>query len=190
MKIIISGTPGVGKHTVSIELSKMWNGFSILDINKVILSKNLFISSESKNEIDLKKTFDLLKSLLFTKEYHNSIIVGHLAPYVIDPSLIDFVVILRRNPFELKKVYQERSYSKKKIHDNLVSEILGIISHDFLEKFDRKDISELEINGNVLPSFYAEKITDMYNNKALREFGMIDWLPLIQNNPQTFKFMF
>ncbi|MGN6709985.1 MAG: hypothetical protein ACTHKF_11655, partial [Candidatus Nitrosocosmicus sp.] len=70
------------------------------------------------------------------------------------------------------------------------SEILGIISYDFLEKFDRKDISELEINGNVLPSFYAEKITDMYNNKALREFGMIDWLPLIQNNPQTFKFMF
>jgi len=132
LKIIVSGTPGVGKHTISLELSKLLNGFPILDINKVILTENLFIySSEFETEIDVTKVYNLLKLLLSTKEYVNAIIVGHLAPYVLDPLLIDFVVILRRNPFELKRIYEKRAYSEKKISDNLISEILGIISYDF-----------------------------------------------------------
>jgi adenylate kinase len=190
LKIIVSGTPGVGKHTISLELSKLLNGFPILDINKVILTENLFIySSEFETEIDVTKIYNSLKLLLSTKEYVNAIIVGHLAPYVLDPLLIDFVVILRRNPFELKRIYEKRAYSEKKISDNLISEILGIISYDFLKKFNKKNIIELEIIENVLPSVYAQKIIDMYNNKNLREFGMIDWLSVAQTNPQMFKFL-
>ena len=190
LKIIVSGTPGVGKHTISLELSKLLNGFPILDINKVILTENLFInSSEFEAEIDVTKVYNSLKLLLSTKEYVNAIIVGHLAPYVLDPLLIDFVVILRRNPFELKRIYEKRAYSEKKISDNLISEILGIISYDFLKKFNKKNIIELEIIENVLPSVYAQKIIDMYNNKNLREFGMIDWLSVAQTNPQMFKFL-
>ncbi len=190
LKIIVSGTPGVGKHTISLELSKLLNGFPILDINKVVLTENLFIySSEFETEIDVTKVYNSLKLLLSTKEYVNAIIVGHLAPYVLDPLLIDFVVILRRNPFELKRIYEKRAYSEKKISDNLISEILGIISYDFLKKFNKKNIIELEIIENVLPSVYAQKIIDMYNNKNLREFGMIDWLSIAQTNPQMFKFL-
>jgi adenylate kinase len=190
LKIIVSGTPGVGKHTISLELSKLLNGFPILDINKVILTENLFIySSEFETEIDVTKIYNSLKLLLSTKEYVNAIIVGHLAPYVLDPLLIDFVVILRRNPFELKRIYEKRAYSEKKISDNLISEILGIISYDFLKNFNKKNIIELEIIENVLPSVYAQKIIDMYNNKNLREFGMIDWLSVAQTNPQMFKFL-
>jgi len=190
LKIIVSGTPGVGKHTISLELSKLLNGFPILDINKVILTGNLFIySSEFETEIDVTKVYNSLKLLLSTKEYVNAIIVGHLAPYVLDPLLIDFVAILRRNPFELKRIYEKRAYSEKKISDNLISEILGIISYDFLKKFNKKNIIELEIIENVLPSVYAQKIIDMYNNKNLREFGMIDWLSVAQTNPQMFKFL-
>ena len=190
LKIIVSGTPGVGKHTISLELSKLLNGFPILDINKVILSENLFISSsEFESEIDFTKVYNSLKLLLSTKEYVNAIIVGHLAPYVLDPLLIDFVVVLRRNPFELKRVYEKRAYSEKKISDNLISEVLGIISYDFLKNFNKKNIIELEIIENILPSVYAQKIIDMYNNKNLREFGMIDWLSVAQTNPQMFKFL-
>ena len=71
----------------------------------------------------------------------------------------------------------------------MISEILGIISYDFLKKFNKKNIIELEIIENVLPSVYAQKIIDMYNNKNLREFGMIDWLSVAQTNPQMFKFL-
>jgi adenylate kinase len=198
LKVIVSGTPGVGKHTISIELSRMLNGIPILDINKVILSENLLIPSSSSsssssssygNEVNIEKTFNSLKLILTTKEYDDAVIVGHLAPYVVDPVLVDFIIVLRRSPYELKKIYEIRSYSKKKIYDNVVSEILGIISYDFLKKFNKKDISEIEINENILPCVSAQKIIDMYANKNLREFGIIDWLPLIQSDPQMVKFL-
>ena len=188
LKIIVSGTPGVGKHTISIELSRLLNGIPILDINKVILSENLLTPSYG-NEVDIEKTFNSLKLMLSTEEYDDAIIVGHLAPYVVDPLLVDFIIILRRSPYELKKIYEIRSYPKKKIYDNIVSEILGIISYDFLKKFNNKDISELEINENVLPCVSAQKIIDMCANKNLREFGTIDWLPLIRGDPQMVKFL-
>ena len=196
LKIIVSGTPGVGKHTISIELSRMLKGIPILDINKVILSENLLIPSSSPsssssygNEVNIEKTFNSLKLILSTKEYDDALVVGHLAPYVVDPLLVDFTIILRRSPYELKKIYETRSYSKKKIYDNILSEILGIISYDFLKKFNKNDISEMEINENVLPYVSAQKIIDMYTSKNLREFGVIDWLPLIQNDPQMVKFL-
>ena len=100
----------------------MLKGIPILDINKVILSENLLTPSSSPssssssygNEVNIEKTFNSLKSILSTKEYDDAIIVGHLAPYVVDPSLVDFTIILRRSPYELKKIYETRSYSKKK----------------------------------------------------------------------------
>jgi adenylate kinase len=189
VKILVSGTPGVGKHTISIELSRLLKGIPIVDINKIILTEHCFISSNYENEIDVEKISNVLKLLLSAKEYQDAIIVGHLAPYVIDPLLVDFVVILRRCPSELKKIYEIRSYSKTKISDNLISEILGIISYDFLVKFNKMDIIELEIKENVLPFKNAQKIIEMYKNKNLREFGIIDWLPIVQNDPQMFKFL-
>jgi len=189
LKIIVSGTPGVGKHTISIEISRLLNGIPILDINRVVLSENLLTPSACGNEVNIEKTFNSLKLILSANEYDDSIIVGHLAPYVVDPLLVDFIIILRRSPYELKKIYEIRSYSKKKIYDNIVSEILGIISYDFLKKFNKKDISELEINENVLPYVSAQKIVDMHANKNLREFGIIDWLPVIQSDPQMVKFL-
>jgi adenylate kinase len=161
----------------------------ILDINKVILSENLLVSPICKNEVDIKKTFSLLKLMLSSDIYADAIIIGHLAPYVVDPLLVDFAVVLRRSPYELRQIYESRSYSEKKIHDNLISEILGIISYDFLEKFNQMDVAELEINERILPSMSAKKIGEMYIDKNLREFGMIDWLPVVQNDPQMLKFL-
>ena len=68
MRIVVSGTPGVGKHTISGELSKLLNGIPIIDINKIILSNHYFISSTS-DEVDLTKTFNMLKMILSKKKY-------------------------------------------------------------------------------------------------------------------------
>ena len=111
MKVVITGTPGVGKHTVAESLSTTMGNIPILDINGIILSKNLLTTSSENNkdkEVDIQKSYEFLTLLLSKDEFQNSIIVGHLAPYVINSQLVDFVVILRRSPYELKKIYQER----------------------------------------------------------------------------------
>lgn len=191
MKIILSGTPGVGKHTIAAMLSSLFNKVTIVDINKIILSEDLLIPSQKKgnHDVDIQKSLNFLTLLLSKKEYQDSIIVGHLAPYVIDPLLVDLAVILRRSPYELRKIYEERSYSQSKISDNIVAEILGIISYDALRNFEFSKLSELEIATSVLPSLSAQKIVNMYMDKKQRSFGNIDWLPLIQNDPNMLKFL-
>ncbi len=189
MRIVVSGTPGVGKHTISEELSKLLNGIPIIDINKIILSYHYFISSSS-DEVDLIKTFNMLKIMLSEKKYKDVIIVGHIAPYVLDSSLTDFIVVLRRHPNELKRIYDIRTYSETKTRDNLMSEILGIISYDALLKFGKFNTAEIEVKENILPTIFAQKIIDMYENKSLREFGITDWLPILQKDPQMIKFYY
>ena len=190
MKIILSGTPGVGKHTIATMLSSLFDKVPIVDINKIILSENLLISPHRKNhDVDIQKSFDFLTLMLSKKAYQDSIIVGHLAPYVIDPLLVDLVVTLRRSPYELRKIYEDRSYSQTKISDNMVAEILGIISYDALKNFEFSKLSELEIATSILPSLSAQKIVDMYGDRKQRVFGHIDWLPLIQNDPDMLKFL-
>ena len=169
MKIILSGTPGVGKHTIATILSSLFDKVPIVDINKIILSENLLISAQRGNhDVDIQKSFDFLTLMLSKKEYQDSIIVGHLAPYVIDPLLVDLVVILRRSPYELRKIYENRSYSQTKISDNIVAEILGIISYDALKNFEFSKLSELEIATSILPSLSAQKIVHMYGDKKQR----------------------
>jgi len=190
LKIILSGTPGVGKHTIATTLSSLFDKVTVVDINKIILSEDLLIPSQRGNhDVDIQKSLDFLTLLLSKKEYQDSIIVGHLAPYVIDPLLVDLVVILRRSPYELRKIYEDRAYSQTKISDNIVAEILGIISYDALKNFEFSKLSELEIATSVLPSLSAQKIVNMYMDKKQRSFGNIDWLPLVQNDPDMLKFL-
>ncbi len=191
MKIIISGNPGVGKHTISMEFYKLLDDVEILDINNIILTNNLFVSSSrgDNDEVDIDKSFNFLNSLISKNQNANLIMVGHMAPYVIDPLLVDLTVILRRSPYELKNVYEKRAYSKNKTYDNLVSEILGIISYDFAKKFHKENMAEVETREKISPSVVAKQIIEMYYDKNLRKFGVIDWLPIIQNDPQMLKIL-
>jgi adenylate kinase len=195
LKVVITGTPGVGKHTIAESLSIVMGNIPILDINRIILSENLLTASSKKNdsnndnEVDIQKSYEFLTFLLSEDKFQDSIIVGHLAPYVINPDLVDFVVVLRRSPYELKKIYHERSYSESKTRDNINAEILGILSYDASKNFEFSKLSELENSNNLIPSSVAHCIFNMYLNPKSRSFGFIDWLSLIQSDPEMLKYI-
>lgn len=189
---MITGTPGVGKHTVAESLSNFLDNASILDINKIIFSENLLTISSHDAEgldVDTDRTRDHFSLILSEGKSQNSIIVGHLAPYVIDSKLVDLVIILRRSPYELKKIYDERSYSPSKTKDNMNAEILGIISYDSSKTFEFSKLSELINSINILPSLSAQKIITMISNEKLRSFGEVDWLSLVQNDPDMLEYL-
>jgi adenylate kinase len=192
LKVVITGTPGVGKHTVAESLSIVMGNIPILDINGIILSENLLTTSSENDkdkEVDIQKSYEFLTLLLSKEEFQNSIIVGHLAPYVINSQLVDFVVILRRSPYELKKIYQERCYSDSKTRDNINAEILGILSYDASKNFEFSKLSEWENSSNLSPSSVAQSIYDICFDAKLRSFGLIDWISLIQSDSEMLKYL-
>ncbi|RMF32357.1 MAG: AAA family ATPase, partial [Candidatus Nitrosothermus koennekii] len=114
MRIVITGTPGVGKHTIADMLAKRLK-YKIIDINSLALQHNAIIGKDYAFIIDIEKMKDIIKDELDD----NCIIVGHVAPYVLENDYIDYVIVLRRSPYELEEVYRNRGYDIKKMKDNL-----------------------------------------------------------------------
>ncbi len=184
-RIGITGNPGVGKHTVTDLLSKKIKNSKIIDINKIIISNQAF--NLETFEADLKKTRSfLLKELI--NDNDNVIIVGHLLPYIIKRNELDFIAILRRSPYSLIEIYKKRKYSNKKIHENIISEILGICFYDTLKVFGKKKISEIDTTFDD-PEESVKKIIYNYDYKSKRQIGVVDWLDLIYKNGDAEKFL-
>ena len=179
MSIVITGNPGVGKHTVTRELAEKLNLVTI-DINKIANDANLFEKIENTNEIDTTKLAQIFEKI----EYKNSIVVGHLAPYVLKKNDVEIMIILRRNPYDLRFVYEQRNYENKKINENIESEILGIIAHDAMNEFQEK-VFQVNTSGKSVKET-VEKILDIIENKKNNE--IVDWLGLITKNNDLKRF--
>ncbi|HSF00402.1 MAG TPA: AAA family ATPase [Nitrososphaeraceae archaeon] len=187
-RIGITGNPGVGKHTVTDLLSKKIKNSKIIDINKIIIT-NQALNLETF-EADLKKTRSfLLKELIDDdNDDDNVIIVGHLLPYIIKRNELDFIAILRRSPYSLIEIYKKRKYSNKKIHENIICEILGICFYDTLKVFGKKKISEIDTTYDD-PEESVKKIIYNYDYKSKRQIGLVDWLDLVYKNGDVEKFL-
>lgn len=179
MSIVITGNPGVGKHTITREIVKIL-GVSIIDINKIAKDVGLFEKNGDTNDVDTKK----LEKILETKLSDKNIIVGHLAPYVLAKNNVNKIIILRRNPYDLMSVYKERKYTDEKSKENASSEILGIITHDTISKFQEKafqlNISDKSIQETI------RKIQDIISNNNGNE--EVDWLDMVTKNNDLKKF--
>jgi len=179
MSIVITGNPGVGKHTITQQIADRMK-LSIIDINKIAKDSGLFEKNDDTNDIDVEK----LGKILEGKISENNVIVGHLAPYVLRKNQVKIMIVLRRSPYDLIPVYKDRKYSDRKIIDNTGSEILGIIANDAITKFQEKtfqiDVSEKTVAKMV------EKIMSVIMNKEGNE--EVDWLDLVTKNNDLGKF--
>ena len=179
MSIVITGNPGVGKHTVTKEIAANM-GLSILDINDIAKKVGLFEKKGNIIEVDISKLEEIIKKMNLVKK----IIVGHLSPYVLDKNKVDTVIVLRRNPYDLMSVYKERKYTERKSRENASSEILGIIANDAIQRFQEKtfqiDVSKRNIQETT------EKVMDVINKKKGNE--IVDWLEIVEKNNDLKKF--
>ena len=86
-RLVITGNPGVGKHTTAFQLGKILD-FRVMDINELAIRHHAFLQTASL-EIDSKRIATLIESKL--EKLQRTIIVGHLAPYVLKKEWIDLV---------------------------------------------------------------------------------------------------
>lgn len=179
MSTVITGNPGVGKHTIAEKIAKEFD-LSIIDINSIAKNEGLFEKSDETNDVDTTKLGKILKEKISEK----NLIVGHLAPYVLDKVQVKKIIILRRDPYELVTVYQERKYTDNKIKENAGSEILGIIAHDTKTKFQEKAF-QINTSGKSIKEI-IEKITAVISKNEGND--EVDWLDLVTKNNDLKKF--
>ena len=181
VNLVITGNPGVGKHTIADLFVKQNSSYQIFDINKFAIEKGLGEQTDDGIEVDTKKLKNEIQKLNLEK----SLIVGHLAPYVLDESNVEFVIILRKNPYELIKIYEKRKYQNPKIKENAGSEVLGVIANDSITSFGKEKSFEVNATDKT-PEIILKRIQDIINNQENGD--IVDWLKLIEEKNEMNKF--
>ena len=190
MSIVITGNPGVGKHTIAKEIERTWKISELIDINKIAIDAGLVEQGQDALDVDVNKLKKHLEPIIsyiprpFTG-WERVLVVGHLAPYVIDVKHAHPCIVLRKNPYKLIDIYKKRGYTEKKMKDNLGSEILGIIVNDAINNFGREKTFQVDTSDHT-PKELAIRIHDIYNGKD--DGDNIDWLSLIQEKNDLKKF--
>ena len=166
MTIALTGTPGIGKTTVSEVLKQ--RGYKILDLNNFIKEKGLRGDKDidrSSFEVDTRH----LKEVYHRENLNPDLVEGHLAHHLsLSPT-----VVLRCSPSELEKRMNKKGWNEDKIEENLEAEMLDTILIESLEICE--DVYEIDTTGKS-PKEVASAIEEIMQGKVENyEPGSIDW---------------
>lgn len=178
---IITGNPGTGKHTIAKLIAKKLN-LEITDINKVAINEGVFKKNNGTLDVDVSK----LKKIINKKASENSILVGHLAPYVISPKNVEMAVVLRKSPYKLQSTYKKRKYTSKKSLENIGSEILGIVYYDTIHEFGREKTFQIDTSDKSI-SLTVKKVESIFKGIKVNDDN-VDWLQLVLKKGDMKKF--
>jgi adenylate kinase len=153
---------------------------SVLDINSIAKDSGLFEKNGDTNDIDIEELEKILKQKISEK----NIIVGHLAPYVLTKNQVKIMIVLRRSPYDLISVYKKRDYSDNKIKENAGSEILGIIAHDAINRF-QENVFQINVTEKTIPQVVEKVVRVISGNEGSED---VDWLELVRKNNDLGKF--
>ncbi|UCG70876.1 MAG: adenylate kinase family protein [Thermoplasmata archaeon] len=165
MLVALSGTPGVGKTTVTQILRE--RGHRVLAINQVAEENNLVVGYDEERETKIIDVDALDDFIVKEFENDNIIIEGHLSHLL----SVDLTIILRCDPFVLKERLKGKGWSEKKVKENIGAEILDVIKVEALENMERV----FEVDTTLLPpQKVADSIEEILNGKYKEP--NINWL--------------
>lgn len=172
MRILITGTPGVGKTTISTKISFLLK-ISYINVNSLILNLKLYSKYDPHSRsyiINVKKTKTILSQIL---NVLRDVILDHHEPSII-PTEMDLVIVLRINPKVLLERLLLRGYPKSKVAENVEAELLGICYEEAQSSFTCPildvDITHLNVHSAAK---YLISIIKKYNSE---KYEYIDWL--------------
>ena len=134
MRILVAGTPGVGKTTFSSEVSKEF-GMSHVEVSAYIEQNKLYTEFDKK-----------YATLLFDEDLVGSSLERYLSAmdsYVVDTHSCEVVktlsfdlIFVLTTPIEvLYKRLRSRGYGEVKIKENIECEIFGVVREEVEEIF-------------------------------------------------------
>ena len=149
VRLGITGTPGTGKTSVSSELSRI-TGWKVVHVNDIALEFSIDVYKDS-SVIDVERLEEKLRNI-----DGNVIFESHL---LCEMKLnLDYMIVLRCNPIELKRRLALKGWDSDKIKTNVEAEYLDYC----LIKSERNYPRVFQVDTtNLTPKEVAVKILDI-----------------------------
>jgi len=129
MIICVTGTPGTGKTELAKLIAERL-GFKYIDVNKVIDDNDLKEEYDEERDtyiVDENKLAEILEKMIDKED--DLVIDSHMSHYI-SPEKVDWCIVTKCNPKELRKRLEKRCYKKEKIEENVEAEIMDICKNE------------------------------------------------------------
>ncbi|WP_449463458.1 adenylate kinase family protein [Tardisphaera miroshnichenkoae] len=166
MVFFLCGVPGTGKTTIARLLKSQYN---VVELGDLIKQEGLYTSFDDETGsfvIDEERVKKRLESLSGDKSVIEWIDLSFANA---EP---DAAVVLRTNPLLLKKRLEERGYPAKKVRENVMAELLGVVHSNMAERW-RERTFDVDTSTSQ-PSETAKLVISALEGHAKRK--AIDWL--------------
>ncbi|MDO5836693.1 MAG: adenylate kinase family protein [Methanobacterium sp.] len=179
MILLLTGTPGTGKTTISHILAERLD-YNLVDINQLVEENHLYTGLDPEKDyklVDMESLEEELHKIIEDDESgtspdgkSNIIIEGHLSHHF---PRADLVVVLRTEPDILKGRLQKRGWKDVKIHENLEAEALDICTWE-AHQIHSTRVHEIETT-SLTPEEAVGIILEVIGGKKSFPVGGIDF---------------
>ena len=179
--ILITGTPCVGKTTVSRRLAAELDAMYI-NLTELAEKENLTLGKDEERNtkiISETKMRNKLRKIVATTEKAIVVIDGHYAAAVTPKNIATKVFVLRRNPIELRKLMERSGFENTKLWENLASEILDVCLVEALNAQGERKVCELDVTDKSAKNVVSEILSILHSGKECPR-GYIDWIGLLE----------
>ncbi|RLE83082.1 MAG: NMP kinase [Thermoprotei archaeon] len=177
--IVVTGTPGVGKTTISKILAKRLQA-EYISLRELVLKYRLVLNYDRELLswiIDEDRVRRILRKSILRKQSKKIVIDTHILS-VIDSDLVDIVVVLRLHPKLLLKRLKERHYPLSKIKANIQCEVMGLCTAEAVSIFSEDKVVEINTSDREIEEALNEVVNALNNPEKYRP-GKIDWSQVI-----------
>ncbi len=175
MRIIITGTPGTGKSTLSKALAEQIR-YPLLDIKKLIEQRRIYriVRGEAEKTVNLRALQRIVAE--WFRDHQNGIAESHLLCEF--EAGADLVVVLRCQPDVLQKRLQKRKYPLSKVMENVESEALDYCLLRAEENHQSGRVMPVNTTRRLSAKTLARKILD-------RQGDTVNWSSWLRKNAAT-----
>jgi len=187
--LIVTGTPGVGKSSVSELLVSRIRARSI-SLGALVEKEELHAEVDRRRETlvaDMKRLRERVEEIV-ANSVGDIVVEGHYAVDIVRPEDMHLVFVLRRDPQELERVLRERLYREEKVRENLAAEILDVCLYDAVNRCGVNNVCEVDVTGRKVEDV-VEEIVQILKGKKKCRVGLVDWLGRLESEGKLDEYL-
>jgi adenylate kinase len=179
--ILVTGTPGTGKTTVSRLLAKAVHA-KYVNPGILLPRKGIDYAYDERRKTRIVSIRRLRSSLatLAGRTDRGLIIDSHIAFKITSSPRLQRVIVLRCNPALLEQRLKRKHWSKRKISENVLAEILDICLWDAVQNYGWRRISEIDTS-DKRPSHVLQLAIRALKRRGVRKQPKAQWLSSLRH---------
>ena len=187
--ILVTGTPGVGKTSVSTFLASRLEAVRI-DLAQLVQTEDLASGVDKVRGsliADIARVSRRVKEIMENCE-DDIVIDGHYAVDVVPAKNVHLVFVLRRNPDELKRSLEDKGFTGRKLWENLEAEILDVCLWDAVKACGTEKVCEIDTSGKTVERVVTDIFLVLEGKENCRN-GTVDWLGKLESEGRLDDFL-